>query len=91
MSDEEAMRAKASLRFVTPDFFKTLSIPLLEGRDVSDADTRTSPFVALVSESFVRRYWPSQDPIGRHLEYRVFRSNGGGSRRRHLRSRIGAA
>jgi predicted permease len=68
MSDEEAMRAKASLRFVTPDFFKTLNIPLQEGRDVSDADTRTSPFIALVSESFVRRYWPSQDPIGRHLE-----------------------
>jgi len=68
MSDEEATRAKVSLRFVTPDFFKTLSIPLLQGRDVSDADTAASPFVAVVSESFVRRYWPDQDPIGRHLE-----------------------
>jgi predicted permease len=72
MSDEEATRSKASLRFVTPDFFKTLRIPLREGRDVSDADTWTSPFVVLVSESFARRYWPDQDPIGRHLEIAFF-------------------
>jgi putative ABC transport system permease protein len=68
MSAEEASRARVSLRFVTPDFFKTLSIPLREGRDVSDSDTRTSPLIALVSESFAKRYWPDQDPIGRHLE-----------------------
>ena len=72
MSDEEALRARVSLRFVTPDFFKTLSIPLREGRDVSDADTGTSPLVALISESFARRYWPGQDPIGRHLEAESF-------------------
>jgi predicted permease len=72
MSDDEATRAEVSLRFVTPDFFKTLRIPLREGRDVSDGDTWTSPSVALVSESFARRYWPDQDPIGRHLEIAFF-------------------
>ena len=58
----------ASLRFVTPGFFSTLGIPLHRGRDVSDSDTMDTPFAAVVSESFVRRYWPDQDPLGRHFK-----------------------
>jgi predicted permease len=72
MSEEDETRARASLRFVTPDFFKTLKVPLREGRDMSDGDTWNSPFVALVSESFARRYWKDQDPIGKHLEVAFF-------------------
>ena len=41
----------ASMRFVTPGFFATLSVPLRTGRDVSDSDTMTTQFVAVVSES----------------------------------------
>jgi predicted permease len=59
----------ASLRFVMPDFFQTLEIPLRAGRDVSEADTRDSPYVAVVSESFVERYWPGEDPLGRRFEF----------------------
>jgi len=57
----------ASLRFVTPGFFATLGIPFHRGRDVAEADSMDAPFVAVVSESFVRRYWPDQDPLGRHF------------------------
>jgi predicted permease len=57
----------ASLRFLTPGFFAALRIPLLEGRDVAESDTIDRPFVAVVSESFARRYWPGQDPLGRHF------------------------
>jgi predicted permease len=56
---------KASLRFVSPDFLKTISIPLRQGRDISESDTAVAPYVAVVSESFVRRYWPGQNPLGR--------------------------
>jgi putative ABC transport system permease protein len=59
----------ASLRFVTPDFFSTLGIPLRRGRDVRDADTLDAPLVAVVSESFARRYWPDQDPLGRRFDF----------------------
>jgi putative ABC transport system permease protein len=59
----------ASLRFVTPGFFQTLGIPLKRGRDISDADSRNSQFVAVVSESFVKRYWPDADPMGRHFTF----------------------
>ena len=57
-----------SLRFVTPELFSTLQIPLRRGRDVSDRDTAGQPFVAVVSESFAKRHWPSEDPIGRTFE-----------------------
>ena len=60
-----------SHRWVTPQYFKTMGIPLRRGRDIEDADTGARPWVAVVSASFAERYWPGQDPIGktfRHLE-----------------------
>jgi predicted permease len=57
-----------SLRFVTPGFFASLGVPVHQGRDVSDADTGTAPAAAVVSDSFVRLYWPGRNPIGRHFQ-----------------------
>jgi predicted permease len=59
----------ASMRFVTPGLFATLSVPIRMGRDVSDSDTMTTQFVAVVSESFVKRYWPGQDARGRTFNF----------------------
>jgi predicted permease len=59
----------ASIRYVTPGYFATLGIPLVAGRDVSDADTTGALQVAVVSRSFVERYWPGQNPIGRHFRF----------------------
>jgi len=61
-------RRYSSVRFVTPGFFATLGIPLRKGRDVRESDTAQSQLVAVVSESFVRLYWPGLDPIGRTFE-----------------------
>jgi putative ABC transport system permease protein len=60
----------ASLRFITPRFFETLGVRLQSGRDLSDRDTQASPPVAVVSESFARRYWPGQDATGRQFRVR---------------------
>jgi putative ABC transport system permease protein len=57
----------ASIRFVTPGFFETVGTPVLKGRDIGAADTLNSPFVAVVSESFARRHYPNQDPIGQRF------------------------
>ena len=54
----------ASLRFVTPGFFDTMGTPILAGRDVSISDTRETPLVAVVSQSFARQHFPNQDPLG---------------------------
>ena len=59
----------ASLRYVTPGFFATLGIPLRLGRDVSAGDTQDRPYVAVISESFARRHWPDEDPIGRRFGF----------------------
>jgi predicted permease len=59
----------ASMRFVTPGLFSTLGIPIKSGRGVSESDTQDRPYVAVVSESFVRRYWPNEQPLGRHFNF----------------------
>jgi putative ABC transport system permease protein len=59
----------ASLRYVTPDFFKTLEIPLRTGRGLTESDRFDGPAVAVVSQSFARRYWPDVDPLGRTFDF----------------------
>ena len=60
---------RASLRMVTPGYFETLGIPLLQGRDVGTADTLDTPAVAVVSRSFADQYYPGQDPLGRQFGF----------------------
>jgi putative ABC transport system permease protein len=62
--------AGASHRWVTPQYFRTMGIPLHRGRDVEDTDTGDRAWVAVVSVSFAERYWPGQDPIGRTFRHR---------------------
>ena len=50
--------------WVSPEYFRTMDIPLLAGREFSELDTRTSPRVAIVNESFVRKYLAGQNPLG---------------------------
>ena len=59
----------ASLRFVTPQYFATLGIPLRAGRDIADADAPASPMVAVVSASLARRYWPNESPLGKRFTF----------------------
>jgi putative ABC transport system permease protein len=51
----------------TPDYFHALGIDLLRGRIFDDHDDGSRPIVGVVSESFVRLYFPNEDPIGRRL------------------------
>jgi predicted permease len=67
--DPSGAPERAMLRYVTSGYFAALSIPLHLGRDVSEADTREAPFTAVVSESFARRYWPGENPLGRHFDF----------------------
>ena len=52
---------------VTPDYFATLRLPLKRGRLIEAGDTATSPRVMLINESFARRMFPGEDPVGRHV------------------------
>jgi hypothetical protein len=56
---------------VSDDFFRTLRIPLLEGRTFSPSDGPDSPPVAIVNETARRRLWPGADPIDRMIQIGV--------------------
>jgi len=52
---------------VGPNYLHTLQIPLVAGRDLTAEDTEMSQPVAVVNQAFAQRYWPKQDPIGKHI------------------------
>jgi predicted permease len=54
---------------VAPGYFATVGTPLVRGRDFSESDTSSSRRVAIVSESFVRKYYPQSDPLGHTLTF----------------------
>ena len=56
-------------RRASVDYFKTMSIPLVRGRLFTERDELETPLVAVIDESAVRRYWPNEDPLGRHVYY----------------------
>jgi ABC-type antimicrobial peptide transport system permease subunit len=68
-SDTRSRNNVASIRYVTPGYFEAMGMPIKRGRDIGDGDNRDRQFAAVVSESFVRRYWPNDDPIGRHFTF----------------------
>lgn len=57
-------RGEAGYHFVSPDYFRTMGIPLLSGRELSDSDSSGSPLVGIISRSMAQKYWPDQNPIG---------------------------
>src|SRR6266576_1875796 len=60
-------RPSAISQIVTPDFFRTLRIPLVQGRFVTAADKQGSMRVVVISESMARINWPGQNPLGKHI------------------------
>jgi predicted permease len=55
-------------RAISADYFRTLKIPILQGRAFEQGDAAQAPAVAVVSESLARKYWPGEDPIGKRLK-----------------------
>jgi predicted permease len=61
--------SKAFLNGVTPGYFSTFGIELLQGRDFTPQDSPASPRVAIVNRSLARHYFGEKDPIGKRLEF----------------------
>ncbi len=58
-----------SIRAVSPDYFKTLRIPLLQGRFFTDGERKDAQAVAIIDDNMARRYWPNESPIGKRLKH----------------------
>ncbi|MHB8502768.1 MAG: ADOP family duplicated permease [Candidatus Acidiferrales bacterium] len=52
---------------ISPDYLRAMRIPLLRGRGFDERDVASSPWVALVNESMVHRFWPAEDPVGKRF------------------------
>jgi predicted permease len=62
-------RPRADLNLASPDYFKTLGIPLRRGRLFTKHDHVESPRVVLINETLARRYWKDEDPIDRRISF----------------------
>jgi putative ABC transport system permease protein len=58
---------RAHPRSVTPGYFKTMGIDVLQGRGFTSSDDERAPRVAIVNETMAKRYWPGASPIGRRI------------------------
>jgi predicted permease len=58
---------EAGRNWVGPEYFATMKIPLLAGREFRESDTASSPKVAIVNEKLARHYFAGRDPLGQHI------------------------
>jgi putative ABC transport system permease protein len=54
---------------ITTNYFSTIRIPILQGRDFTASDTVSAPLVVIVSKAMVQRWWPNENPIGQRITF----------------------
>lgn len=64
---EGTARPNSLYRYSSPDFFRTLGMDIKVGRGIEESDRAGGLKVAVISESFARKMWPNQDPLGRRI------------------------
>jgi predicted permease len=64
----ESNRPSADITPISPEYFHTMQIPLLEGRDFSERDDMKSPRVMIVNRAFAQKFFPGEDVIGKKLK-----------------------
>jgi predicted permease len=67
-----ADQPEVSVRVVTPSYFRTMHIPVIEGRDIEASDTAGSTAVVVISKSMAKQFWPDGRAVGRHLKLSFF-------------------
>src|SRR5208282_4176044 len=63
--DDKSKTDTAFDDMVQPSFFRAVGTPVIQGREFTEADTATSPKVAIINDTFAKKVWPGQDPIGK--------------------------
>jgi putative ABC transport system permease protein len=60
---------ESGMHQVSPDYFRTLGIPILRGRPFLESDVDGAPSVKIISKTMAERYWPGEDAIGKRISY----------------------
>jgi predicted permease len=63
--DEKSKTETGFIDMAQPDYFRAVGVPVIRGREFTEADSATSPKVAIVNETFANKIWPGQDPLGK--------------------------
>ncbi len=66
-NDSSGNAPGADYRVISPNYFRSMGIPISRGRDLTERDTRDAPGVVIINEAMARRYWPDQDPLGKRM------------------------
>jgi putative ABC transport system permease protein len=53
---------------ITPHYFATLRVPILQGRDFNEYDTAAAPPVIIINQTMAKRFWPHESPLGKHIQ-----------------------
>lgn len=69
INNNPSRKGEADYRQATTGYFEAIRIPVLRGRNFNSGDTPTSPNVAVISESLVKKYWPNENPIGQTIQF----------------------
>ncbi len=67
-----ADQPEIDVRLISPGYMSAMRIPLVRGRDIADSDVAGRPAAVLISQSMARKFWPNEDPIGKHLTLYFF-------------------
>jgi predicted permease len=65
--DPPNKQRQARFNVVGPNYFRTLGIPLLTGRDFSDDDNLSAPVVVVINQAMARAFWPNRNPVGQRI------------------------
>ncbi len=66
---ESDQKPTADIAVVDTRYFNVMEVPLIAGRNFTDADTGTTQTVAVIDQTLARRYWPDQNPVGQHIKF----------------------
>ncbi len=67
LEHDEQVQRSVQIRVVTPDYFRTMGVPVVRGRPITDADRPGAEEAVVVNETAARRLWPDQDPLGHRM------------------------
>ncbi len=67
-NDSQSNGQGAEIESISPNYFRVMGIPLIRGREFTEQDGAGAPPVVAISEGMAKRYWPSEDPIGRRFK-----------------------